>query len=84
MWQLCSADDLSLLNVGEVPVAVRFAPRLNKDALGGTLPGDEPVWTSSGSYAGLLRLIPLRRGSVRISRGETASVADPSSETQPS
>ena len=84
MWQLCSADDLSLLNVGEVPVAVRFAPRLNKDALGGTLPGDEPVWTSSGSYAGLLRLIPLRRGSVRISWGETASVADPSSEAKPS
>ena len=41
------AADLSVLDTGPVPVAIRFASRLNKEALAG-LPGDELVWTSSG------------------------------------
>jgi hypothetical protein len=84
MWQLCSPVDLSVLNVAAVPEVVRFASRLNKDALAGTLPGDQPVWTSSGSYAGLLRLVPLRPGFTSSTWGETSSVAEPSSVADPS
>ena len=77
MWQLCAPDDLSALNATVVPEVVRFASRLNRDALAGTLPGDQPVWTSSGSYAGLLRLVPLRPSSVSSSWSEP-SLAEPS------
>jgi hypothetical protein len=83
MWQLCAPGDLSALNVAPVPEVVRFASRLNKSALAGTLPGDQPVWTSSGSYAGLLRLVPLRSGFVSSSWGETSSMADPSPVAEP-
>jgi hypothetical protein len=62
MWQLCAPEDLSALDVDVPPIPIRFASRLNQRALAGTVPGDEPVWTSSGSYAGLLRLVPLRSG----------------------
>ncbi len=78
MWQLCSPADLSALNATAVPEVVRFASRLNKDALVGTLPGDQPVWTSSGSYAGLVRLVPLRPGFASSSWGGTSPVADSS------
>ena len=67
MWQLCAPGDLGALDVAAVPEVVRFASRLNKDALAGTLPGEQPVWTSSGSFAGLLRLVPLRPGFVSSS-----------------
>jgi hypothetical protein len=77
MWQLCTPGDCGVLNVASVPPVVRFASRLSKDTLAGLLPGEEPVWTSSGSYAGLLRLIPLRPGHVSSTWGETPS-ADPS------
>jgi hypothetical protein len=63
MWQLCAPADLSALDVDAPPVSIRFASRLTKDALGG-LPGDEPVWTSSGAFAGVLRLVPLWPGLV--------------------
>jgi hypothetical protein len=59
MWQLCLPDDLGALDVSAQPHVVRFAPRLNRDVLAGTLPTDT-VWTSSGAYAGLLRLVPLK------------------------
>jgi len=62
MWQLCEPDDLGALNVDAPPVTIRFASRLTRGALLGTVPGDEPVWTSSGSFAGLLRLVSLRPG----------------------
>jgi hypothetical protein len=62
MWQLCAPADLSALNVDVPPISIRFASRLSREALAGTVPGDEPVWTSSGSFAGLLRLVPLRNG----------------------
>jgi hypothetical protein len=61
MWQLCGPDDLkSVLNLAVAPAVVRFAGGLNKDALAATLPGEQPVWTSRGSHAGLLRLVSLR------------------------
>jgi hypothetical protein len=84
MWQLCAPADLGMLNVAVTPVVVRFASRLTKDALAGTLPGDQPVWTSSGSYAGLLRLVSLRPGHVSSSWSEPSSVAEPSSLAEPS
>ena len=63
MWQLCAPADLSALDVNAPPVSIRFASRLTKDALS-ALPGDEPVWTSSGAFAGVLRLVPLWPGLV--------------------
>ena len=77
MWQLCAPGDCSILNVASAPLVVRFASRLNKDMLVGSLPGEEPIWTPSGSYAGLLRLIPLRSGRVSSTWGGTSTV-DPS------
>lgn len=59
MWQLCMPGDLDLLDLSAPPSAVRFAPRQNREVLAGTVPL-ETVWTSSGSYAGLLRLIPVQ------------------------
>lgn len=60
MWQLCAPGDIRLLEWRTSPQVVRFASRLNKEALAGTLPTGEIEWTTSGSYAGLLRLIPLQ------------------------
>jgi len=59
MWQLCGQDDLTALHVGPDPVAIRFAPRQNKEELGNSVPRDT-LWLSAGSRAGLLRLVPLR------------------------
>ena len=83
MWQLCSPGDLIALNTATVPEVVRFASRLNKDALAGTLPGEQPVWTSSGSFAGLLRLVPLRPGFVSSIWSGAPSAADASSAAEP-
>jgi hypothetical protein len=58
MWQLCGPGDLAALDVTAPLPSVRFASRLNVGALSGVT-GGEPVWMSSGSLAGLLRLIPL-------------------------
>ncbi len=62
MWQLCRPEDLkSVLNLGIKPEVVGFASRLNKDALALSLSRDyRQAWTSSGSSAGLLRLVSLR------------------------
>jgi hypothetical protein len=62
MWQLCTPADLNVLDVDAPPISIRFASRLYQGALTGTVPGDEPVWTPSGSFAGLLRLVSLRQG----------------------
>ncbi len=83
MWQLCAPDDLSALDVAVIPRVVEFAPRLNRDVLISALPPDT-VWTSSGSYAGLIRLVPLRAGIVSSSWGGDARPADPSPRTEPS
>jgi hypothetical protein len=82
MWQLCTPGDLSVLSVVAAPEVVRFASRLNRDALAGKLPGEQPVWTSSGSFAGMLRFVPLRSGFVSSNWGETPSTAEPFSETE--
>lgn len=71
MWQLCAPADLSALDVDVPPIPIRFASRLNQKALAGMVPGDEPVWTSSGSFAGLLRLVPLRPGIASSHWGKT-------------
>lgn len=82
MWQLCAPGDLSALDVDAPPISIRFASRLNRGALIGTVPGDEPVWTSSGSFAGLLRLVPLRAG-VASSNWGKADPAGLSTVTEP-
>ncbi len=82
MWQLCAPGDLSALDVDAPPISIRFASRLNREALTGTVPGDEPVWTSSGSFAGLLRLVSLRSG-VASSNWGTADAAGLSTVTEP-
>jgi hypothetical protein len=72
MWQLCAPGDLSALDVDADAASIRFASRLNERALAG-LPGGEPVWTSSGTLAGQLRLVPLRAGVAESTWG----IADP-------
>ena len=83
MWQLCGSEDLGALDVSVPPQVVWFTPRLNRDMLGGALP-PETVWTSSGSYAGLLRLVPLRAGIASSHWGGDVPPADPSHLTEPS
>ncbi|NJP96759.1 hypothetical protein HCN51_46290 [Nonomuraea sp. FMUSA5-5] len=58
MLQLCGDRDLSLLL--RQAYAVRFAPR----AVRGQGNPSGVVWTRSGQYAGTLRLVPLRPGTV--------------------
>jgi len=76
MWQLCGRNDLAALDATVSPQAVWFAPRLNKAALAADLPS-ETVWTASGSYAGLLRLVPLRAGTAFSSWGSDALAVAP-------
>ncbi|MGH3157229.1 MAG: hypothetical protein ACRDNF_11720 [Streptosporangiaceae bacterium] len=83
MWQLCTPDDLGTLDAVASPRVVRFAPRLNKDALVGTLPPDT-AWMSSGSHAGLLRLVPLRAGIASSNWRNDRHLADPPHVTGPS
>lgn len=83
MWQLCGSAELGALDVSVPPQVVWFVPRLNRDLLVGTLP-PETVWTSSGSYAGLLRLVPLRGGIASSHWGGGVPPADPSHPTEPS
>ena len=77
MWQLCEQDDVSALNVGPDPVAVRFAPRQNEEELGKLVPRDTR-WLSAGARAGLLRLVPLH---YEVVAGDSLS-ADPSQAEQ--
>ncbi|GAA3591866.1 hypothetical protein GCM10022419_088380 [Nonomuraea rosea] len=58
MLQLCGDRDLAMLL--RQARAVRFAPRAVRG------PGNPPgvVWTRSGQYAGTLRLVPVRPGTV--------------------
>ena len=83
MWQLCAPDDLSVLDAAVVPQVVEFAPRLNKAILDVALP-PQTVWTSSGSYAGLLRLVPLRAGIASSHWGGDAHLVNSSPKTEPS
>jgi len=61
---------------------VAFAPRLTKDTLGPSLPPDT-TWTRSGSYAGLIRLVPLRPAATRVMWTDPDDSADTSAEPQP-
>lgn len=80
---LCSDDQVSLLSRDLRRAAtVRFAPRLARSAFAGPDgldPADESagvlVWTSSGTAAGLLHLVPLRSG-VRYVQTESAAPAE--------
>jgi hypothetical protein len=64
MWQLCRAGDLGLLDAGVNQVAaVRFAPQAAQSHTSSTLPVPTE-WITSTRQAGVLRLIPLRRGVV--------------------
>lgn len=76
MWQLCGPTDLRTLDADAPTLSVRFASRLTKEALR-FLPGDEPVWTSSGAFAGVLRLVPLQAG-IAVSTWSVPEPADPS------
>jgi hypothetical protein len=75
MWQLCAPADLGALDVDAPTLAVRFASRLTRSALR-SLPGDEPVWMSSGGFSGILRLVPLR-GGVTVQRWSEEDPRDP-------
>ena len=79
MWQLCAPADIRILEWRTSPQVVRFASRLNKEELAGTLPTGEIEWTTSGSCAGLLRLIPLQSRFVdsSISRAAPPAVGMP-------
>jgi hypothetical protein len=81
MWQLCAPADLRALDVDAPTLSIRFASRLTKETLG-SLPGDEPVWTASGSFAGVLRLVPLRAG-VAVSTWSKADAESPSTVLEP-
>jgi hypothetical protein len=61
MWQLCTPDDLSALDVTDEPQVVTFAPRSARQVLTDAVPPDT-VWPSTGAHAGLLRLVALRDG----------------------
>ncbi|MCW2932294.1 MAG: hypothetical protein JWM19_3256 [Actinomycetia bacterium] len=69
MWQLCGNMDIGVLDHHEPPLAVRFASRFSQGVLKG-LPGGDPVWTSSGRFAGVLRLVQLRSGVAESSFGD--------------
>jgi hypothetical protein len=62
--QLCGAADLSLLDASPHSAQlVRFAPRF---ALGGVDSVSDVCWTARGQVAGVLRLVPLRPGTVEV------------------
>lgn len=83
MWQLCGSEDLGALDASGRPEAVWLAPRLNRDLLIQALP-PETIWTSSGSSAGLLRLVPLRPGIVSSHWGSDTSQAGSAHLSEPS
>lgn len=80
MWQLCGQADVTALDVTVMPLLIRFAPRLNREVLAGLPQWRETVWTSSGSHAGVLRLVPLRR---EIISGDSAESRPDDEESQP-
>lgn len=83
MWQLCGSEDLGALDASGRPEVVWLAPRLNRDLLIQALP-PETIWTSSGSSAGLLRLVPLRPGIVSSHWGSDTSQAGSAHLSEPS
>ncbi|PRX98565.1 hypothetical protein [Allonocardiopsis opalescens] len=90
MLQLCDPASLNLLTtsregmraVGFAPRATRSAMRAARGAAGRGRPAapGETVWTESGRFAGRLRLVPLRAGTVE-SVWETADDTAPPPES---
>jgi hypothetical protein len=79
MWQLCESRDTAALNVAVEFPAIRFASRLYERPLATALSSREVEWTPRGSFAGLMRLVPLRSGLVRKHRqmGGAGTSAEP-------
>ncbi|WP_309505792.1 hypothetical protein [Streptomyces pyxinae] len=82
--QLSSPDQTTLLNRDrDAAVWVRFAPEAVQEEVEkvwkaeGTVPPPEVRWTSSGRYAGLIRLAPLRMGVVHTVRPRQEPDRDP-------
>jgi hypothetical protein len=78
MWQLCGPDDIGALNAAESPQVVAFAPLPTKNVLGRVLPPDmkDMKWTTSGSHAGLIRLVPLRPSATWLEWADGQAPAD--------
>ncbi|GGZ87282.1 hypothetical protein [Streptomyces echinoruber] len=81
--QLSSPEQGALLSRDPAAaVWIRFAPRAVRDEVEkawrttGVAPPEEVLWTSSGRYAGLLRLTPLRMGVVDTVRSRRGAGAD--------
>lgn len=68
MWQLCGPRELTMLDTGARPAVVAFAPSMGQQPVRSPQAAlsHEPVWTSSGMRAGLVRLVPLRDGGVEV------------------
>ena len=65
MRQLCLADDLGFLErTGRAVPLVRFAPQVARSVLGGGVDEADLCWTSSGHRTGVVRLVPLRAGTI--------------------
>lgn len=78
MWQLCGPDDIGALNAAETPQVVAFAPLPTKNVLAQVLPPDMKgmKWTTSGSHAGLIRLVPLRPSATWVEWADGQAPAD--------
>ncbi|MFJ1647510.1 hypothetical protein [Streptomyces sp. NPDC088258] len=81
--QLSSPEQGSLLSRDPAAaVWIRFAPEAVRAEVetawqaSGTVPPGEPLWTSSGRYAGLIRLTPLRMGVVDTVRSHRGAEPD--------
>ena len=66
--QLSSPDQLVMLG-GEPPLArlVKFAPATARHLIEGAADGDFVAWTTAGDQVGVIRLIPIKAGLVRLS-----------------
>ncbi|MFK0020416.1 hypothetical protein [Streptomyces sp. NPDC090798] len=81
--QLSSPEQGTLLSRDPAAaVWIRFAPQAVRDEVEktwrttGCVPPEQTLWTSSGRYAGLVRLTPLRMGVVDTVRSRQNSPAD--------
>jgi hypothetical protein len=81
--QLSSPEQGTLLSRDPAAaVWIRFAPEAVRDEVEktwrttGCVPPEQTLWTSSGRYAGLVRLTPLRMGVVDTVRSRQSSPAD--------
>jgi hypothetical protein len=85
MWQLCAPDDIGVLSSAESPQVVAFAPRTTEHVLSQVLPSDmrDVRWTTSGSHAGLIRLVPLRVSAIMVEQTDDQAPPDESAEPLP-